>query len=77
MINRWSLSISTTAAVILFTLGASSMLEDQEYWMAGLSILAAFYVPIQSEIMRSQLLKREPATKSDNETGNDSGFDKS
>jgi hypothetical protein len=56
--NRWWLTISTTAAVVLFTIGAQAALERQSYVLAGVSLLFAFIVPLQSEALRETLLRR-------------------
>ena len=57
--KRWSLSISTTAFVVLLTLGAYSWLESQNYGMAALALLFAFLMPLQAETMRDKLLLNE------------------
>ncbi len=56
--NRWSLTISTTAAVVLFTMGSQAALESQNYVLAIVSLLFAFIVPLQSEALREKLLRR-------------------
>lgn len=73
MMNRWSLSISTTAAVVLFTLSAQLMLEQENYLMAGLFFIFAFLVPLQSEGMRDKLLKSGRRTQNDDEVEIGSG----
>ena len=72
MINRWTLSISTTAGVILFTMGFLSMLEQQKYLMAGLFLLFAFWLPLQSESVKDKALKRRPRKQHD-DVADDSG----
>jgi hypothetical protein len=45
---KFWLSISTTGAVILFTMGALSMMEKDHYWAAALFLFFAFWLPLQS-----------------------------
>lgn len=56
--GNFFLSISTTAGVILFTMGFLSMLEEESYWMAGLFLLFAFWLPLQSEAIENKVIKR-------------------
>ena len=56
--NRWWLTVSTTAAVMLFMLGAQAALESQNYVLAILCLLFAFYVPLQAEALREKILSR-------------------
>ncbi len=63
--NRWSLSISTTAYVVLLTLGGHMCLESQNYAMAGLALLFAFLWPLQAEAMRDTLLRHRRADLDD------------
>ena len=65
-ISRWYLAISTTACVVLFTMGALSMLESQNYIMAGVFLFFAFWVPLQDELDR--LFKRRFGIGTDTET---------
>ena len=70
--NRWSLSISTTACVVLFTFGAYMMIETQRFAMAGLFLFFAFYVPLQTEATRDKLLRHHVKMGNDAETVDES-----
>ena len=63
--SRWSLSISTTANAVLFTLVAFTMLQQERYAIAGLLLFFAFSVPLYLESMRDKLLKRDSRIRSD------------
>jgi len=56
--NRWWLTISTTAAVVLLTMGAQATLYNQNYVWATILLLFAFVVPLQSEMLRDKILRR-------------------
>lgn len=46
--RKFWLSISTTGAVILFTMGALSMIEKDNYWAAAALLFLAFWLPLQN-----------------------------
>ncbi len=71
--NRWSLTISTTAAVLLFAIGAYSALESERYTLAALALIFAFYVPLQTEALRDKILHRKFVSANDGKTSNQSG----
>lgn len=48
--KRLFLNFSTTACVVLFTMGALSMLESQNYILAGVLLFLAFWFPAQDEL---------------------------
>ena len=64
--KRLFLNISTTAGVVLFTMGALSMLESQNYIMAGVLLFFAFWLPAYDELDR--LFKRRYGIGTDTET---------
>ncbi len=66
--NRWWLTVSTTACVVLFTMGTYAAIEAQRFAMAGLFLFFAFYLPLQTEAMRDKLLKRDFKMASDGKT---------
>ncbi len=66
--NRWWLTISTTAAVLLFTIGAYSALESERYVLAVMFLLFAFYVPLQTEALRDKILRRKFGVANDDGT---------
>ena len=68
LMNRWSLSISTTAYVVLLTFGAYMCVESQNYVMAGLVLLFAFLWPLQVAAIRDKLLRRKTADRDDDTT---------
>jgi hypothetical protein len=57
-LRKFFLSISTTSGVILFTMGFLSMLERENYWMAALLLLFAFWLPMQSGEIADRITKR-------------------
>ena len=73
--KRLFLNISTTAAVVLFTMAALDMLEKENYVMTGVFFLLAFWLPAQNE--RDTLVKRRfglgTDTETDPKTGNGVG----
>jgi hypothetical protein len=48
--KRLFLNISTTGCVVLFTMGALSMIESENYLMMGVFFFFAFYIPLQEEL---------------------------
>lgn len=64
--KRLFLNISTTACVVLFTMGALSMLDSQHYILAGVFLFLAFWVPAQDEL--DTLVKRRFGVGADTET---------
>jgi hypothetical protein len=69
--KRLFLNFSTTACVVLFTMGALSMLESQNYMMAGVLLFFAFWLPAHDEL--NTLFKRRIGigtdTDGDSKTG--------
>lgn len=63
--NRWSLWISTTAGVVLFTMGTYAAIEAHRFAMAGLMMFFAFFVSLSMEAMRDKLLRRDSKMGSD------------
>ena len=64
--KRLFLNISTTAGVVLFTMGALSMLESQNYIMAVVFLFFAFWLPAHDEL--DALFKRRFGIGTDTET---------
>ncbi|MEM8670393.1 MAG: hypothetical protein AAGG48_22905 [Planctomycetota bacterium] len=48
--GRLFLNLSTTAAVVLFTIGALSMVEAGNYVLASVFLFFVFYVPLQDDL---------------------------
>ena len=67
VMNRWFLSISTTAGVVLATLATYLMIEQNRFAMAGLFLFFAFCLPLYPESMRDKLLKRNSKMGSDDD----------
>jgi hypothetical protein len=64
--KRLLLNISTTAGVVLLTMGALSMLESQNYIVAGILLCFAFWLPAYGEL--NTLFKRKFGIGTDTET---------
>lgn len=73
--KRLFLNISTTAGVVLFTMGALSMLESQNYILVGVFLLLAFWLPAQEEldILFKQRFAIGPDTEPDSKTAKGAG----
>jgi hypothetical protein len=69
--KRLLLNISTTAGVMLLTMGALSMLESQNYIIAGVFLFLAFWLPAYGELDR--LFKRRFGIATDTEAHSKTG----
>lgn len=63
--RRLLLNLSTTAGVVLFTMGALSMIESQNDMMAGVFLLFAFWLPAHDELIT--LLRRKTGLGKDSD----------
>lgn len=69
--KRLFLNISTTAGVVLFTMGALHMLESQNYIIAGVFLFFAFWLPAYEEL--DILFKRRFRIGTDAEVNSETG----
>lgn len=69
--KRLFLNVSTTAGVVLFTMGALSMLESQNSIMAAVLFLFAFWLPAHGEL--DTLFRRRVGIGTDTEADSKNG----
>jgi len=69
--KRFLLNLSTTAFVVLMTMGALDMLEKQNYIIAGVFLFLAFWFPARDEL--DELFKRRFGVGTDAEADSNIG----
>ena len=69
--KRLFLNVSTTALVMLLTMGALDMLEKQNYIIAGVFLFIAILYPAQNEL--DTLFKRKFGIATDTEADSKTG----
>lgn len=71
--KRLFLNLSTTAFVILMTMGALDMLDEQSYILAGVFLFLAFWFPSRDEL--DELFKRRLRVGMDAEADSNIGHE--